>query len=85
MTLIDIEVAARLQASVLRFIIDGIPDEAEFWPKFELRAEHIAVFDRPFRLGRVDAGERFSLWSDLSDRAGRSGRDDKEKRAAVAG
>jgi hypothetical protein len=47
-------------------------------------AEHIAVFDRPFRLGRVDDGERFRLWSELSDRAGRSGQDDKEKKTAAA-
>jgi para-nitrobenzyl esterase len=73
MTLTDIEVAVRLQASVLRFLSDGVPDEAEVWPKFAPRAEHIAVFDRPFRLGRVDEGDRFGLWSDLSDRA-RQGR-----------
>ena len=83
MTLSDIEVAARLQASVLRFIIDGAPDKAEFWPEFEPRAGHIAVFDRPFRLGRVDDGERFRLWSDLSDSAARSDQDDKEKETAA--
>ncbi|MBV9978500.1 carboxylesterase family protein [Bradyrhizobium sp.] len=85
MTLGDIEVAARLQASVLRFIIDGIPDEASLWPKFERNAERIAIFERPFRLGRVDEGERFRVWSDLSWRVGRTGQDNKEKNAAVAG
>ena len=47
-------------------------------------AEHIAVFDRPFRLGSFDEGDRFRLWSELSDRAGRIGQDDKEKTAAAA-
>jgi para-nitrobenzyl esterase len=84
MTLTDIEVAARLQASVLRFIIDGRPDKPEFWPKFEPRAEHIAVFDRPFRLGRADEGERCKLWSDLSDSAGWSGQNSEGKEASVA-
>lgn len=84
MTLADIEVAARLQASVLRFVSDGIPDEARFWPKFEPGWERVAIFDLPFRAGRINEGERFSVWSDLSGRAGRSEQDNKEKKAVEA-
>ena len=79
MTLTDIEVAARLQASVLRFVVNGVPDEARFWPKFEPGAERIAILDRPFRVGRFDEGERVGLWSDLSDRLSRSEQDNREK------
>ncbi len=70
MTLTDIEVTARLQASVLRFIIDGVPDEVKLWPKFEPASERIAIFDRPFRIGCLNEGERFSLWADLAHRCG---------------
>jgi para-nitrobenzyl esterase len=67
MTSADIDVAARLQACVLRFVTSGAPDAADVWPRFALDTEHCAMFDRHFRIGRVNEGERFRLWSGLAD------------------
>jgi para-nitrobenzyl esterase len=71
MTPADIEVAAALQASVLNFVANGVPDAAGTWPRFEPGAERIAIFDRPLRIERVDTGERFGLWTDLEQRLNR--------------
>jgi para-nitrobenzyl esterase len=65
MTPADIEVAARLQACVLRFAATGSPDADEAWPKFACDAQHLAIFDRPFRIERIGEGERDRLWADL--------------------
>jgi para-nitrobenzyl esterase len=68
MRLADIEVAARLQASVLRFVTSGTPELAGVWPRFVLDKEYCAIFDRQFQCGRVDEGERVRLWSDLASK-----------------
>jgi para-nitrobenzyl esterase len=65
MTLTDIEVAARLQASVLRFVTSGAPDTTEIWPQFLLGAERCAILDRPFQIVRIDDGARARLWAEL--------------------
>jgi para-nitrobenzyl esterase len=72
MTLTDIEVAARLQASLLRFLATGAPDEAVVWPAFERGTERLALFDRSFHIGRVNEGERFRLWAELTERSHRA-------------
>jgi para-nitrobenzyl esterase len=53
MTLADIEVAARLQACVLRFAREGRPDDAARWPAFTNEHRELAVFDSPFRVSSV--------------------------------
>jgi para-nitrobenzyl esterase len=79
MTLTDVEVAARLQASVLRFVVDGVPDEAKLWPRFETGRECIGIFDRPFSVGRTNEGERSRLWAGLADRTGQCAREDEKQ------
>jgi len=69
MTPADIEVTAPLHAYVLNFVRTGAPDVAEAWPRFEPGAERIAIFDRPFRIERVNEGERFGLWAELAGRS----------------
>ncbi|MGY8677678.1 carboxylesterase family protein [Bradyrhizobium sp. UFLA05-153] len=61
----DIEVAMRLQASMLRFVATGSPDTADAWPRFELGKEPLAIFDRPFHIGSLNEGKRFRLWAEL--------------------
>ncbi len=68
----DIEVATRLQAGMLRFVATGTPDAASAWPRFERGSEHVAIFDRPFHIGRVSDGERSRLWAELMERSGRA-------------
>jgi para-nitrobenzyl esterase len=72
MTPEDIEVTAHLQACMLRFVANGAPDAASAWPRFERGSEPIAIFDRPFHIGRVNEGERFRLWAELMERSGRA-------------
>ncbi len=65
MTLADIEVAARLQACVLRFIREGRPDSAARWPAFTTERRPLAVFDSPFRIGGVKDAPRDRTWRQL--------------------
>src|SRR5262249_4900103 len=66
MTLTDIEVAARLQASVLRFVTSGAPDTTDIWPQFARGAECSAILDRPFRVAPINEGERVRFWDELA-------------------
>lgn len=77
MTPDDIEVAERLQASVLHFVATGAPDTAEAWPRFEGSTERLAIFAVPFHLARANEGERFRLWADLAARPDRAAENNK--------
>ncbi|MHC2625635.1 para-nitrobenzyl esterase [Bradyrhizobium huanghuaihaiense] len=74
MTPADIDVAARFQASLLRFVTMGVPDVAEAWPRFELPHEPLAVFGQPFHVVPLNEGVRSRLWAELS-----AGDNDKKK------
>jgi para-nitrobenzyl esterase len=62
MTLADIEVAARLQACVLRFISEGRPDSGAHWPSFTAERRPLAVFDSPFRVSSIKDTPRDRIW-----------------------
>jgi para-nitrobenzyl esterase len=66
MTPADIDVAARFQASLLRFVTTGVPDVAEAWPRFEPGKEPLAIFSQPFHVIPLNEGARFRLWAELS-------------------
>ena len=66
MTPADIDVAARFQTSLLRFVTSGAPDVAEAWPRFELPKEPLAIFGQPFHIVPLNEGVRFRLWAELS-------------------
>jgi para-nitrobenzyl esterase len=68
MTPDDIDVAARFQTSLLRFVTSGAPDVAEAWPRFEPGREPLAVFGQPFHVVPLNDGARFRLWTELSNR-----------------
>lgn len=70
MTPEDIEVAARFQASVLRFVTSGAPDIAEAWPRFEPAKEPLAIFGQPFHIVPLNEGVRSRLWAELSAQRG---------------
>jgi para-nitrobenzyl esterase len=65
MTGADLEVTARFQQGVLRFVATGAPDTPEAWPAFERESESLALFDSPFAVTRANAGERFGLWAEV--------------------
>jgi para-nitrobenzyl esterase len=65
MTPADIDVAARLQTGVLRFVTTGRPDVAEAWPQFEPGNEALAIFAQPFHIVPLDNGARFRVWAEL--------------------
>jgi para-nitrobenzyl esterase len=69
MTPADIEVAARLQSCLLRFMASGAPDATKVWPAFETSCPSLAIFDRPFRIRRNDEGRRFQIWAELAGEA----------------
>jgi para-nitrobenzyl esterase len=66
MTLTDIEVAARLQSCLLRFVTSGAPDTVEFWPAFATADPCLAIVDRHFRILRDDDGQRARIWAELA-------------------
>lgn len=66
MTLTDIEVAARLQSCLLRFVTSGAPDTVEFWPAFATADPSLAIVDRHFRILRDDDGQRARIWAELA-------------------
>ena len=68
MTPDDIDVAARFQTSLLRFVTSGAPDVAEAWPRFEPGREPLAIFGQPFHVVPLNDGARFRLWTELSKR-----------------
>ncbi|MBP1090448.1 carboxylesterase/lipase family protein [Bradyrhizobium diazoefficiens] len=70
MTPEDIEVAARFQASVLRFVTSGAPDIAEAWPRFEPAKEPLSIFGQPFHIVPLNEGVRSRLWAELSPQRG---------------
>lgn len=61
----DIDVAARFQADVLRFVTIGAPDLAEAWPGFEPGKEPLAIFGQPFRVVPLNDGARSRVWAEL--------------------
>ncbi|MCG2673276.1 carboxylesterase/lipase family protein [Bradyrhizobium sp. GCM10023182] len=67
MTPADIDVAARFQTSLLRFVTSGQPDVAEAWPRFELSKEPLAIFGQPFHIIPLNEGVRSRLWAELSN------------------
>jgi para-nitrobenzyl esterase len=66
MTLTDIEVAARLQSCLLRFVTSGAPDTAELWPAFATADPCLTIFDRHFQILRDDNGQRARIWAELT-------------------
>jgi len=66
MTPADIDVAARFQTSLLRFVTSGQPDVAEAWPRFEPANEPLAIFGQPFHIVPLNEGVRSRLWAELS-------------------
>jgi carboxylesterase type B len=68
MTLADIEVAARLQRCVLRFVHEGRPDDAAHWPAFTSERRQLAVFDSPFRISSFNDTPRDRAWRLLEDK-----------------
>ncbi|WP_063689915.1 carboxylesterase/lipase family protein [Bradyrhizobium stylosanthis] len=71
MTAADIDVAARFQASLLRFVTTGVPDVAEAWPRFEPEREPLAIFGQPFHVVPLSEGVRPRLWAELQSGAPR--------------
>ncbi|TWA98750.1 carboxylesterase/lipase family protein [Bradyrhizobium stylosanthis] len=67
----DIDVAARFQASLLRFVTTGVPDVAEAWPRFEPEREPLAIFGQPFHVVPLSEGVRPRLWAELQSGAPR--------------
>lgn len=78
MTPADIDVAARFQTSLLRFVTSGEPDVAQAWPRFEQSREPLAIFAQPFHVVPLNEGTRFRLWAELS-----ASSDNKKMREAV--
>jgi para-nitrobenzyl esterase len=74
MTPADIDVAARFQSSLLRFVTTGVPDVAEAWPPFEPAMEPLAIFGQPFHIVPLNDGARARVWAELS-----AGTNDKKK------
>ncbi|MET3990901.1 carboxylesterase family protein [Bradyrhizobium barranii] len=70
MTPADIDVAARFQASVLRFVTTGMPDVAQAWPQFAPGHEPLAIFGQPFHIVPLNDGARFRVWAELSAQSG---------------
>jgi para-nitrobenzyl esterase len=66
MTLTDIEVAARLQSCLLRFVATGAPDTAESWPVFTATGPCLAIFDRHSQVLCDDNGQRARIWAELA-------------------
>ncbi|WP_298877054.1 carboxylesterase family protein [uncultured Bradyrhizobium sp.] len=75
----DIDVAARFQTSLLRFVTSGKPDVAEAWPRFAEGKEPFAIFAQPFHIVPLNEGARFRVWAELSAGAN----DKKNMRQAV--
>ena len=67
MTLADIEVAARLQACVLRFARNGQPDDPMRWPAFTRERRQLAIFDSAFRISSVKDTPREEVWRLLEE------------------
>ncbi|MGJ4944784.1 carboxylesterase/lipase family protein [Bradyrhizobium sp. HKCCYLS1011] len=65
MTLADIEVAARLQACVLRFAEQGRPDDESIWPAFTPAEAQFAIFASPFRVNGATNAPRQEAWRSL--------------------
>jgi para-nitrobenzyl esterase len=70
MTLDDVEVAARFQADVLRFVTTGVPDAAEAWPRFTSANEPLAIFGQPFHVVSLKDEARSRLWTELLAQSG---------------
>jgi para-nitrobenzyl esterase len=66
MTQADIEVAERLQSSLLRFMANGAPDTKEVWPAFETTTQRLAIFDLPLPTVAVGDGPRQRIWAELA-------------------
>lgn len=69
MTPADIEVAARFQAGMLRFVTTGMPDGAEAWPRLEPGKEPLAIFGQPFQIVPLNEGARFRVWAELTEQS----------------
>jgi para-nitrobenzyl esterase len=70
MTPDDVEVAARFQADVLRFVTTGVPDAAEAWPRFTSANEPLAIFGQPFHVVSLKDEARSRLWTELLAQSG---------------
>jgi len=69
MTSADIDVAARFQDNLLRFVTTGAPGIAEAWPRFELPKEPLAIFDQPFHIVPLNEGARALMWAQLTEQS----------------
>jgi len=72
MTPADIDVAARFQANLLRFVTTGTPDVAEAWPRFKPGKEALAIFGQPFHVVPLNDGARLRVWAELLAQSGPS-------------
>ena len=84
MTPDDVEVAARFQAAVLRFVTTGVPEATEVWQRFASGNEPLAIFDQPFRVVSLNEGARFRLWAELLAQSGAAQDHPIAKSAAVS-
>jgi para-nitrobenzyl esterase len=73
MTLADIEVAARLQASVLGFAAGRAPDHELGWEAFDSKTRCTAIFQSPFRVVHCPQMERHEIWPAMARRASLAG------------
>ncbi|MBR0819481.1 carboxylesterase/lipase family protein [Bradyrhizobium liaoningense] len=69
MTPADIDVAARFQASLLRFVTTGVPDVEQAWPRFAPGNEPLAIFGQPFHIVPLNDGARFRVWAELTEQS----------------
>ncbi|WP_441238134.1 carboxylesterase/lipase family protein [Bradyrhizobium sp. 930_D9_N1_4] len=69
MTPADIDVAARFQDNLLRFVTTGMPDVTEAWPRFATGNEPLAIFGQPFHIVPLNEGARFRVWAELTEQS----------------
>ncbi|PIT02892.1 carboxylesterase [Bradyrhizobium nitroreducens] len=84
MTSGDVEVAARFQADVLRFVTTGRPDVADAWPRFTTDREPLGIFGQPFHVVSLRDGARPLLWTELLAQSGAPRAHPIAKSAAVS-
>ncbi|WP_298242432.1 carboxylesterase family protein [uncultured Bradyrhizobium sp.] len=80
----DVEVAARFQADVLRFVTAGRPEVADVWPQFAPGHEPLALFDQPSRVVSLKDGARSLVWTELLAQSGTPAVQPIAKSAAVS-
>jgi para-nitrobenzyl esterase len=69
MTLADIEVAARLQASVLGFAAGAVPDHGPGWEVFDGTTRCTSIFQSPFQVVHRPDMQRDEIWLTMTKRS----------------